>query len=483
MDYYSSRGASPEAVRLQAEREALLQKQARLKKQLGSARSASAQVYQQYNTHHDHARSITPPRRAQLQAQRGGLQDELKVLEAELGQLLTHENDANRHPLQGFKTEGGRGGGGDTQRCHVPLRPDEPLGLEYEDTSSGVMITGLTNWGTARHSGLSRGAVIAAVGGERVGCGADLRDALLRAREACFGSVSFDIIARRGVDLSPTAITSTTQPQRHPLQQVAPNIVANKPTKLTESYLRWPDWKEVQSQKAIPPSAGRISPPRMPPPPPPPGVGIGVGPMLLEEIANLNVSPETSPSPPPKAGMMNLNANTQSLGEGGKDLTAVLSDLHATQQLLLQKAAAFEAEIGNMKRRQTETTTSTPTPTIHPGGLRFAIGDTVACNLGGAWSNGVVIETNWRGRTWPQERLSVPYQIRIEGTGQLVFAPLDDDRVVRGAADDKSVSRAPSPPPPPAGPTANPKRSLVYSKGRPAAPKTTAEGGTMNTWA
>ena len=63
---------------------------------------------------------------------------------------------------------------------------------------------------------------------------------------------------------------------------------------------------------------------------------------------------------------------------------------------------------------------------------RFSVGTRVYCKISSSsWKPGVVVGTNWRGKTWPADKPSVPYQIRLDGTESLIFAPYDDDRIIR----------------------------------------------------
>eukprot|EP01060_Flectonema_neradi_P001678 TRINITY_DN11016_c0_g1_i1.p1 TRINITY_DN11016_c0_g1~~TRINITY_DN11016_c0_g1_i1.p1 ORF type:complete len:665 (+),score=113.79 TRINITY_DN11016_c0_g1_i1:89-2083(+) len=63
---------------------------------------------------------------------------------------------------------------------------------------------------------------------------------------------------------------------------------------------------------------------------------------------------------------------------------------------------------------------------------RFRVGTPVYCKTSpSSWKPGIIICVNWRGRTWPSDRPSVPYQIQLSGCDALVFAPYDDDRIVR----------------------------------------------------
>ncbi len=70
-----------------------------------------------------------------------------------------------------------------------------------------------------------------------------------------------------------------------------------------------------------------------------------------------------------------------------------------------------------------------PFSSEHPNQLRFGVGDRVQCNVG-EWVTGTVVAHFYRERHWPQGR-TAPYQIRLDDGGAMIFAPLDDDRVVK----------------------------------------------------
>ena len=65
--------------------------------------------------------------------------------------------------------------------------------------------------------------------------------------------------------------------------------------------------------------------------------------------------------------------------------------------------------------------------------LRFAVGDRVRCKTSATqWKKGTVVKLHYREPRWPEGR-TAPYQIELQN-GVLIFAPQDDDRLVR--ADD-----------------------------------------------
>ena len=65
--------------------------------------------------------------------------------------------------------------------------------------------------------------------------------------------------------------------------------------------------------------------------------------------------------------------------------------------------------------------------------LRFKLHDRVSYKCGGAWTTGVVVNKFYRQHSFPPGYCAA-YQVRLEN-GQLVFSPLDDDSMIRAAAD------------------------------------------------
>lgn len=67
-----------------------------------------------------------------------------------------------------------------------------------------------------------------------------------------------------------------------------------------------------------------------------------------------------------------------------------------------------------------------------PCRLRFPIGHRVRCFLGveEGWKTGTVINHYYREKDWVKGRIA-PYQICLDGNDQLVFAPADEDRMIR----------------------------------------------------
>ena len=64
-------------------------------------------------------------------------------------------------------------------------------------------------------------------------------------------------------------------------------------------------------------------------------------------------------------------------------------------------------------------------------GHRFKLGQVVEANTGNGWTRGEVVGLNYREDEWPAGKIA-PYQIRLSD-GVLIFAPFDDDGVVRMA--------------------------------------------------
>ena len=70
--------------------------------------------------------------------------------------------------------------------------------------------------------------------------------------------------------------------------------------------------------------------------------------------------------------------------------------------------------------------------TTNQGTARFSVGETVEAFTSNGWAKGQVVALNYREDEWPEGQVA-PYQIMLE-SGALIFAPLDEDRVVRKAA-------------------------------------------------
>lgn len=60
--------------------------------------------------------------------------------------------------------------------------------------------------------------------------------------------------------------------------------------------------------------------------------------------------------------------------------------------------------------------------------LRFRVGTRVECNTG-PWVPGTVVRQFYSQKSFPEGKC-VPYQVKLDD-GRLIFAPTDDDRVVR----------------------------------------------------
>jgi len=74
----------------------------------------------------------------------------------------------------------------------------------------------------------------------------------------------------------------------------------------------------------------------------------------------------------------------------------------------------------NLKKKMSAADPTTP--------LRFKVGTRVECNTG-SWTPGAVVQIYYSEPHWPAGRI-VPYQVKLDD-GRLIFAPMDDDRVIR----------------------------------------------------
>ena len=75
--------------------------------------------------------------------------------------------------------------------------------------------------------------------------------------------------------------------------------------------------------------------------------------------------------------------------------------------------------------------------------LRFAVGEKVECNMGGAigWHLGEVVALMYREQGMPPGKVA-PYQVRLVN-GEMIFAPADNDRVVRRPRERSTPHHAP----------------------------------------
>ena len=64
--------------------------------------------------------------------------------------------------------------------------------------------------------------------------------------------------------------------------------------------------------------------------------------------------------------------------------------------------------------------------------LRFKVGDAVECGMADEWARGVVVKTMYRDDEMPPGVVA-PYQVKLDRDGELVWAPSDDEYVVRAA--------------------------------------------------
>ena len=89
----------------------------------------------------------------------------------------------------------------------------------------------------------------------------------------------------------------------------------------------------------------------------------------------------------------------------------------ATLRRDLDEALCTDAELDEMEQRVEV-----------GGGLRYAVGTSVECNVGGdQWMRGTVVALDYVEEGWDQP---APYQVELED-GTLIFAPIDEDWVIR----------------------------------------------------
>lgn len=62
--------------------------------------------------------------------------------------------------------------------------------------------------------------------------------------------------------------------------------------------------------------------------------------------------------------------------------------------------------------------------------LRFQIGDKVQCKTGEDYENGTVVALMYRNDNMPPGIIA-PYQVKLDGSDVLIYAPVDDDRLIR----------------------------------------------------
>ena len=81
---------------------------------------------------------------------------------------------------------------------------------------------------------------------------------------------------------------------------------------------------------------------------------------------------------------------------------------------------------------------------VVPGPLRWSVGDRVECWWRqskadeGCWVAGTVVSHWWRHAEWPEAQVA-PYQVQLDD-GKLIFAPMDEDKVVRAPVDAAAVA-------------------------------------------
>mmetsp|Transcript_16363 Transcript_16363/g.47065 ORF Transcript_16363/g.47065 Transcript_16363/m.47065 type:complete len:148 (-) Transcript_16363:100-543(-) len=77
----------------------------------------------------------------------------------------------------------------------------------------------------------------------------------------------------------------------------------------------------------------------------------------------------------------------------------------------------------------------------NPCKKRFCVGDQVQANVGnGSFQPGTIVTLNYREPGW---LCDVPYQISLEGSGRLIYAPYDTDCCVQALPKYAKCSRRP----------------------------------------
>jgi len=93
-----------------------------------------------------------------------------------------------------------------------------------------------------------------------------------------------------------------------------------------------------------------------------------------------------------------------------------------------------DAELAAYERRRAAASAAGVDPDLDLPPRRFAVGAPVHAMTGdgplpGGWSPGTVVGLNYREPGWPADQVA-PYQIEL-ADGTLIFAPIDEDRIVR----------------------------------------------------
>eukprot|EP00966_Prymnesium_polylepis_P092163 2133800-Prymnesium_polylepis.1 len=61
--------------------------------------------------------------------------------------------------------------------------------------------------------------------------------------------------------------------------------------------------------------------------------------------------------------------------------------------------------------------------------LRFKVGDRVLANCG-EWKAGTIVKLFYQQKSF-KEGMCAPYQVRLDERDRLIFAPVDEDKVVK----------------------------------------------------
>mmetsp|Transcript_12279 Transcript_12279/g.23417 ORF Transcript_12279/g.23417 Transcript_12279/m.23417 type:complete len:206 (+) Transcript_12279:1243-1860(+) len=121
-------------------------------------------------------------------------------------------------------------------------------------------------------------------------------------------------------------------------------------------------------------------------------------------------------------------------GISEKEVTKILDDCLLTEEEMKQgpkKWKKFEDPLPKWADDWEFEDDEAEADESHLENLRFKVGDRVECCVApDTWALGKVIQLKYRSPSWPPSKRTAPYQIELD-SGSLIFAPFDDDRVIR----------------------------------------------------